>query len=454
MAVFPALTPSSRTFTPGQYPYALTAGLSGNESRVRESAAMTSSQLRLAFSAITEAQMLSILSHYQGQLGAFYAFSLPADLWSGMATASAFTLTDYSWRYAEPPSVSDLPCGNHNVDIELVSVTPESSVADGLRLIVTASLAAGAAGAASGFDQTVTATLEYGAYYATGLNETVTITLAAGTAGGGAETIPAFFDVGAQLTPGAAAAANGLEKIVTATLSTSGATGGTGNIASSVLLHFDGTNNSTTFIDSSANALAFTASGNAKISTAQSKFGGASGLFDGSGDYIGASYASPIDLIGYDFTVEAWVYAATSKSDGMRIAAAGGGAVAWNSTNGIHWLFQLYGNSPNTVLQIQTYKSGGNQILSSSVKVSLSTWTHVCACISGTTAYVGVGGTVASTSISTPIRPSTNPRLEIATIPGENGSSAYAFNGYIDEFRIVKGQALYTANYSAPSAPF
>ena len=50
------------------------------------------------------------------------------------------------------------------------------------------------------------------------------------------------------------------------------------------LLHMDGADGSTTFIDESGKT--WTRAGNAQIDTSQYKFGGASGLFDGSGDWV------------------------------------------------------------------------------------------------------------------------------------------------------------------------
>jgi hypothetical protein len=54
----------------------------------------------------------------------------------------------------------------------------------------------------------------------------------------------------------------------------------------SLLLHGNGTNGSTTITDNSPTPKTVTAVGNAQISTAQSKFGGASIAFDGTGDYL------------------------------------------------------------------------------------------------------------------------------------------------------------------------
>ena len=76
----------------------------------------------------------------------------------------------------------------------------------------------------------------------------------------------------------------------------------------SLLLHGDGTNGSTTFKDDSINNHTITAYGNAQISTTQSKFGGASMKFDGSGDYLAIADNDDFELGSSDFTLEAWVY--------------------------------------------------------------------------------------------------------------------------------------------------
>ena len=53
-------------------------------------------------------------------------------------------------------------------------------------------------------------------------------------------------------------------------------------------------------------AVNVTAFGDTQINTAQSKFGGASALFDGSGDYLQAPSPNAIDDTATDFTFEGW----------------------------------------------------------------------------------------------------------------------------------------------------
>jgi hypothetical protein len=70
-----------------------------------------------------------------------------------------------------------------------------------------------------------------------------------------------------------------------------------------LLLHFEGSNGSTTFTDSSTAADGHTY-GNASISTSQAKWGAASAFFDGSGDYlIGPS----VNLSTNNLCVEFWL---------------------------------------------------------------------------------------------------------------------------------------------------
>ena len=179
MAAFPTLTPSSRTFTPGRYPYSEIPTLNGLQTRVRTSNVIIEQQLRLTFLGLTEAEMLSIRTHYIGQQGRFLSFFIPSSLLSGMTAPAYFTPTGYSWIYGSAPQVEDIPCAQrYNVSVELITIPPEGANVNGaefsigitlatvtpLAQTITISFAAGAPSVESpGFALTITASLTAGA---------------------------------------------------------------------------------------------------------------------------------------------------------------------------------------------------------------------------------------------------------------------------------------------------
>lgn len=121
MPTFPAIAPASRTFTPGDYPHSPFVALSGEQSRVRHSDAVLSASLELEFVRLTEAERLSIETHYLGQYGEMDPFPLPPQTFSG------FNPYDFNegaglWRYAEPPEIEDFCGPTHDVRVRLVSV--------------------------------------------------------------------------------------------------------------------------------------------------------------------------------------------------------------------------------------------------------------------------------------------------------------------------------------------
>jgi hypothetical protein len=149
---------------------------------VRTSNAILEQQLRLTFLGLTEAQMLSIRSHYIGQQGRFLSFAIPTSLLSGMTTPAYFTPTGYSWTYAGAPQVEDIPCAQrYNVSIELVTVPPEGANINGAEFTVGITLAT-----VTPLAQTITISFAAGlaSVESPGLDLTVTASLVAGAASG------------------------------------------------------------------------------------------------------------------------------------------------------------------------------------------------------------------------------------------------------------------------------
>lgn len=219
----------------------------------------------------------------------------------------------------------------------------------------------------------------------------------------------------------------------------------------SLLLHMDGSNDSTTFTDSSSNVFTLTTYGNAKISTAQKKFGSASGVFDGNGDYLTTSSNAAFNFGTGDFTVETWVR--LNATDGYNTFASylnAGGTVT--GTN-MGWVLEYY---TGLGFRFFFYSGATPYIASNSASPSVNTWYHLAAVRnSGTmTLYVdGVGGTGASANYT--INNPASVSLNIGRLFASGSSTDTRFvNGYIDELRITKGVARYTAAFTPPSGPF
>lgn len=207
----------------------------------------------------------------------------------------------------------------------------------------------------------------------------------------------------------------------------------------SLLLPMDGTNGSTAFTDASSNGVAITRSGNAQISTAQSKFGGSSALFDGTTDYLSAAASSLFALFAGNFTVEFWVYA-TNTTNNQTLVLLG---TSDSERGNISIVSNLI------VLFTTTGGSGATRI--SGTAPSANTWAHVAWVRSGTTSYLFLNGTSLGTATSVPY-PSGNMQVGIGATSVASGVNC--LNGYIDDLRITKGVARYTSNFTPPAAPF
>jgi hypothetical protein len=207
-----------------------------------------------------------------------------------------------------------------------------------------------------------------------------------------------------------------------------------------LLLHMDGANGSTTFTDSSANTHAVTSNGNAAISTTESKFDGASGDFTGYGDNVQVTPTDP-EMFAYgtgDFTIEGWIYP-TAPDPGTTIYSqveSGFNYLALQISEGN--LFLDHGSA-----NPGTYVWGP--------AVSNNTWQHFALCRHNGVMRLyldGVGGDPVNSAFDF------NNLTYLPTIGGYAHTAQYGFNGYIDELRITKGAALYTGNFTPPTAPF
>lgn len=206
-----------------------------------------------------------------------------------------------------------------------------------------------------------------------------------------------------------------------------------------LLTHMDGANGSTVFTDSSAAHRTLTAYGSAQISTAQSKFGGASGYFNG-GSYLSCPYADVFNFAGNAWCVEFFVRWSGGSADVVSRRAAGIVA-AWEiKIIGAGSIYLLIGNANlSNWAFVHTF---------SGVNVTQNVWQHVAVCGSAGTIRAYVDGVAASNPINGSVASVGTQDLYIG-----RGGDAF-FSGHLDELRITKGNARYADNFTPPSAPF
>jgi hypothetical protein len=122
MSTFPALVPSTRTFTPGDVPSAIQGSLSGVLTGFRRGNRRIKQTLSLSFVRLQESDITLIRNHYDNRDGSFNIFFLSSEVWSGYTTPPIPLLSDYAWRYVAPPVITDGSCGFWDVEIELETV--------------------------------------------------------------------------------------------------------------------------------------------------------------------------------------------------------------------------------------------------------------------------------------------------------------------------------------------
>jgi hypothetical protein len=208
----------------------------------------------------------------------------------------------------------------------------------------------------------------------------------------------------------------------------------------------DGADGSQAFVDSSPQAHSITANGNARINTAQSKFGGASGLFGGSGDYLSSGDSADWYFATGDFTIDFWVRF-NALPAARKVSPAIGQYVDANN----NWSIYLYNAAGTYSWYFDVWTGGVNTVrLTSTTTVAANTWYHVAVARSGSNWYLFQDGSqLATTSSSATVNDFAGPLY----IGYSYFGGAY-LNGWLDEVRVSKGVARWTSNFTPPGAPY
>jgi len=181
--------------------------------------------------------------------------------------------------------------------------------------------------------------------------------------------------------------------------------------------------------------------GNAQISTSVKKYGTGSLSFDGTGDYLTTPNSPNLNFGSGDFTIELWLYSTVGTSNESVVNKG------YNNAGNLSYLLFLDANT----LGFFASSNGTSFDIASNISMGTATqntWVHFAASRSGSSIRLFRNGTLINTVTSSATIYTGTTNLYI----GSSDSGGLNFNGYIDDLRITKGYARYTATFTPPTA--
>jgi hypothetical protein len=212
-----------------------------------------------------------------------------------------------------------------------------------------------------------------------------------------------------------------------------------------LLMHFDGINGSSQFVDSCGNQVSTI--GGAQISTSQYKFGGSSGYLNSS-SYLSIKDSQNLDISTGNFTIDYWIYP-TSNSYGCIMQT-------YLDQDGSKRA-PIFGYMDNGRMLLFLTSNGLNWDIADGVSmgsVENNMWIHYAVARNGNNFYTFKNGILQSAFINSSALSHNTGDMIVGKYLNYPCRSYDYFYGYIDELRISKGIARWTSNFTPPSSPY
>jgi hypothetical protein len=201
-----------------------------------------------------------------------------------------------------------------------------------------------------------------------------------------------------------------------------------------LLLHMDGTNGSSTIIDSSNSAHTMTAQNGAVLTTGTKKFGTAALDLDGASKHVTAPHSTDFSIQASDFTLECWVYRRNSSNSHYLLSKRSA-----SLTDGWEWRISGLNN-------VQYFHTGV-AVATSTGTVANSQWVFLMTNRSGTTVSHFIDGAASGSATVGNGTENTDTTLKV----GISNSASDCLDGFLDDIRMTKTVARANA---VPSAAF
>jgi hypothetical protein len=163
-----------------------------------------------------------------------------------------------------------------------------------------------------------------------------------------------------------------------------------------------------------------------------------SGYFDGTGDYLTVASNTAFQLGTGDYTFETWIYPTALGSINTN-----------NILNiGTYLTGLLIRSAATTGIEIYT---NGTQRLITTTGLTQNAWNHIALVRNGSTCTFYVNGNRLGSTFTD--SSSISPATATVTIGMAAHNNSEFFTGYMSNYRLLKGTALYTANTTPPTSP-
>lgn len=213
-----------------------------------------------------------------------------------------------------------------------------------------------------------------------------------------------------------------------------------------LLLHADGVAGTYNFIDSSVNNYTVVTGGGVVIDNIN-KFGGGSAYFDGAGDFLRVGTAALGQFSSNNFTIDGWIRFANLPQPGSNQIIAG----QYNSATDF-WHLSMQESSTSYRWDFVYNNSAAGQVNSLKVAtLATGTFYHIAIVRNGTMLETYQDGVAIGTGLTiSGVLPTINASVYI----GCRGDTTLFFDGFLDEFRISKNIARWTANFTPPAEAY
>ena len=207
-----------------------------------------------------------------------------------------------------------------------------------------------------------------------------------------------------------------------------------------LLLHCNGADASTTFTDEAGKTV--TAVGTAQLDTAQKKFGTASGLFDGDSDCLTLADSADWAFGAGNFTIDFWIRHA--------VLPAVNDYLFFQYVDADHYLNFYF--TAGKKLGLYDAADSVELLTTDALTWVVDTWYHIAVVRNGANILIFQDG-VSKALTGTQIGATTLTDFAGTLYIGNNADTRF-FNGWIDEYRVSKGIARWTANFTPPVAEY